>query len=317
MVTIWLHWDTDLCATIDGVNMPSRSGNDFLSWRKLWSLTLPRKIIIFIWRVLNGCLPTREALIRRRINIDIGCPLCDAQPEPDFHILCGCLFARVVWLVSKWAFRNIAQDFSSLGAWIMALLQHVDKADVEEILSIMWARWKSRNAAIFKHEKKAPREVVELGTDMCFQYQQAMGGGRPNLLTTAPDAKRWRLTVGIKLKCDASIYKLDGARWAGAGFILRNSNGDFLLAGGVKFDYLSNVAMAELKSLLWALLICSKEYVLVTQIEIDCKQVVNWIKSKQFNGEMGHVIEDCCMVMNPINCSSIEHCKRGGKWDGS
>ncbi|EOY21746.1 Uncharacterized protein TCM_013855 [Theobroma cacao] len=74
--------------------------------------------------------------------------------------------------------RTIAQDFSCLGTWIMALLQHVDKADVEEIFSIMWALWKSRNVAIIKHERKDPRGVVELGTDMCFQYRQAMGGGR-------------------------------------------------------------------------------------------------------------------------------------------
>lgn len=39
-------------------------------------------------------------------------------------------------------------------------------------------------------------------------------------------------------------------------------------------------------------------------------QVVNWIKGKQCNGEMGHILEDCCSILSQINCSMMKHCRR-------
>lgn len=60
--------------------------------------------------------------------------------------------------------------------------------------------------------------------------------------------------MGIKLNYDASIYELKGVTWVSTGFIIRNLK-------GAKFVYLSIMAMAELKSLSWGLLMCRRELV--------------------------------------------------------
>lgn len=42
-------------------------------WRKIWSLKLPNKIVNFIWRACRACLPTADALISKRVNMDLKC----------------------------------------------------------------------------------------------------------------------------------------------------------------------------------------------------------------------------------------------------
>lgn len=110
----------------------------------------------------------------------------------------------------------------------------------------------------------------------------------------------------------ASIFALNCETWVRAGFIVRNSNRELLLASGVKIAYNLHVMVVELRSLLWSFPACHREVVYVTEVEIDYMHVVNSIKGKQFNGDMRHVNYNYCSVLSQLNCSSIEHCRREG-----
>ncbi|WRX30652.1 Reverse transcriptase zinc-binding domain - like 10 [Theobroma cacao] len=123
---------------------------------------------------MTGYLPTRAVLIRRRINIESGCPFCGKELETDFHIFCECPFARAAWLYSKWGFRDILLQFSSTREWVNMLLQHLAKDAVKEIICVLWAIWKGRNLTIFKQDRKELNECVELGYDMCCQYRSVV-----------------------------------------------------------------------------------------------------------------------------------------------
>ena len=45
-------------------------------WRKLWTLNVPPKVRIFVWRACSNVLPTWDNLYRRKINIDPRCEFC-------------------------------------------------------------------------------------------------------------------------------------------------------------------------------------------------------------------------------------------------
>lgn len=96
----------------------SSSCNMMAFWKRIWHLELPRKVILFLWKTLNGILPTRQALIYRSIIFESNCPSCDNELETDFHCLCCCPLARAVWHFSKWGFTNIEVLFSSAQDWI-------------------------------------------------------------------------------------------------------------------------------------------------------------------------------------------------------
>ncbi|EOY13854.1 Uncharacterized protein TCM_032525 [Theobroma cacao] len=100
-------------------------------WKKLWTLGVLRKLILFAWRLF------KEALIQRRINVEL-CALCGVELEILFHCLGACQFARAVLF---------------------------DKENVEEVVGILPVVWNARNALIFKQQNMDPTMVVEMGMD--------------------------------------------------------------------------------------------------------------------------------------------------------
>ena len=59
---------------------------------------MPKKVNIFVWRVLQGRIPVREELDKRGIDLDSKlCPCCDSAAETCSHSLVMCNFAMSVW----------------------------------------------------------------------------------------------------------------------------------------------------------------------------------------------------------------------------
>ena len=83
-------------------------------WRQLWSLNVPPKVQMFVWRACSNILPTRDNLHCRKINIDPWCEFCCQQLEYAAHFLWECPFARNVWALCRGKIQkcsNHVQDF--------------------------------------------------------------------------------------------------------------------------------------------------------------------------------------------------------------
>jgi hypothetical protein len=65
-------------------------------WEIMWSLNIPSKVKIFLWKALHGVLPGLAILARRHI-ISPQCPICKSGPEDICHILFKCLRAKEIW----------------------------------------------------------------------------------------------------------------------------------------------------------------------------------------------------------------------------
>lgn len=77
-----------MCAEREDNNEPS------VIWKTIWSYKIPHKIKIFIWRALSDCLPTKEQLCVRRVNVLSFCPVCNEEQETIFHCLMLCSFSK-------------------------------------------------------------------------------------------------------------------------------------------------------------------------------------------------------------------------------
>lgn len=66
-------------------------------WKKIWSLKLPGKIKIFVWRCLHNAIPCFCVLANRHIGSVSHCPICSAGAEDIKHALFSCERARAVW----------------------------------------------------------------------------------------------------------------------------------------------------------------------------------------------------------------------------
>ncbi|KAH9671011.1 putative reverse transcriptase/RNA-dependent DNA polymerase [Citrus sinensis] len=81
---------------INFLDTPSCSEQPANQWSIIWSMSLPEKINIFIWRAVKNILPTAENLWRRKIVPQLECQICGISMETVGHALVECKSARKI-----------------------------------------------------------------------------------------------------------------------------------------------------------------------------------------------------------------------------
>ena len=122
----------------------------------LWNSWVPKKVNIFIWRLLKGRLPVREELDRRGIDLDsLLCPCCNNAVESCNHSFVFCNFAMSIWekVFNWWRVGNvnvfsIGELFSSCGNVV------IPNRVIRLWQAVIWTSgyyiWKARNERVFK-----------------------------------------------------------------------------------------------------------------------------------------------------------------------
>ncbi|MBA0845521.1 hypothetical protein Goarm_022797 [Gossypium armourianum] len=67
----------------------------------LWTLHIPEKIKIHVWRLFNNMVPHYENLARRTLCEEAVCPLCKEDLETTEHLLGSCRVLRTIWTSNK------------------------------------------------------------------------------------------------------------------------------------------------------------------------------------------------------------------------
>ena len=82
------------------------------NWRFLWDLNMPNKLKHFIWKCLQGILPTNTVVKGKCGKGDHVCKCCGDSSETLEHMFFLCSHAKAIWKVAplKWdglkVFRN-------------------------------------------------------------------------------------------------------------------------------------------------------------------------------------------------------------------
>ncbi|GJW96951.1 RNA-directed DNA polymerase, eukaryota [Tanacetum coccineum] len=146
--------------------------NDGMKTR--WNRFLPKKINIFIWRVLRDRLPTRWNLSRKGIDVDsLSCPVCDAGIETIQHSMWFCSLATTVWhRIFIWLYispPNLS-NLQDLYSWIDYLhISSSRKIILETICGVvLWTLWNFRNETIFG--STPPKRCILIDKILDFSY---------------------------------------------------------------------------------------------------------------------------------------------------
>jgi len=78
----------------------------------LWKATAFPNVLITAWRALIDRIPTREALVRRGVQMEsIVCVLCQIKEKSSQHLFVECMYAQRVWsLCQKWLGIMLVQN---------------------------------------------------------------------------------------------------------------------------------------------------------------------------------------------------------------
>lgn len=89
------------------------------AWKCLWRLKIPQKIKLLLWRVARGVLPTRSNLLRRNVMCDNHCPMCDGNPENEWHAFFDYIHAEAIW-VNVGCFVILSEPLKHLRVFVNA-----------------------------------------------------------------------------------------------------------------------------------------------------------------------------------------------------
>ncbi|KAL0444005.1 UNVERIFIED_CONTAM: hypothetical protein Slati_2123200 [Sesamum latifolium] len=132
------------------------------SWRFIWRIKLPPKILLFAWKCGRNALPTLENLQRRGLAWDEVCVNCGAPSETLLHTLVFYHFLRLVCAIFHLPWRSIAQQAADTEEWMRLVHQELDQLDFAFFLLLCWALWSHRNRRIFKGMQMEATEVLDM-----------------------------------------------------------------------------------------------------------------------------------------------------------
>ena len=94
------------------------------SWKKLWKLCLPPKIISFLWRLCNNCIPVSVRLLDKGMNLSTCCVLCGQGQEHYLHLFYDCPYSSSCWTVANVDKPTLTTD--EFPVWLLKLIDDLD-----------------------------------------------------------------------------------------------------------------------------------------------------------------------------------------------
>ncbi|XP_022011459.1 uncharacterized protein LOC110911173 [Helianthus annuus] len=144
-----------------------------------WNKWAANKCCLFVWRALQGRIPTATQLRGRGVQIpSVICKLCGRADETPNHLLVSCCHANSVWeQIRSWVkitgtrkpetLKEVIEDIN-VCQW-----PKVKKKAVHAIVMLTaWVIWKNRNAKIFKDRCDAVYKLIEEIKGESYQWMR-------------------------------------------------------------------------------------------------------------------------------------------------
>ncbi|XP_019184794.1 PREDICTED: uncharacterized protein LOC109179753 [Ipomoea nil] len=308
-------WDRDLrgCYSVkDGYRrMGEVNGPCLPAWSNLWSLQVPPRWRIFMWRALSNILPTLDNLLNRRVELINICPACGLEEENIMHALCTCSFASQVWnfshlLIPTFDNRNFSQ-WTDL--WLGSTSTYNAEAR-ERICGLLYDIWTARNEAVWNGCLPMPCVVVKRFTVKWISWTTVEQQRGITRRAHATSSSATMLDDGVVCHVDAGF---NGPTQVPAyGFVVYEIDGTFVAAGNgplnCPYDPLLAEAMAMCEALSWLrengysrISVCSDSLVLVSSLK----------HASSFRTYFGYVLLACNRLLSSMTRSVVIHVRRG------
>lgn len=120
-------------------------GSEDPLWRKIWKLNCPSKVKHFIWRLEQNSHPLRSNLIRRGMQIDPKCLVCDRFDEDGGHLFFKCKTVRHIWNQLQLKTERVTLASKDSARSVVEFILQAQEEKIVTMIFILWACWSERN----------------------------------------------------------------------------------------------------------------------------------------------------------------------------
>ncbi|KAF5190320.1 Ribonuclease h-like superfamily protein [Thalictrum thalictroides] len=92
-------------------------------FKKIWRLKTHANVMVFIWKLFSGILPTGDKLASRKMVGDFTCCWCNAEIESIDHCFFKCDWIQRLWFLSPLNLIVAVQDDCDSRKWIKLFLK--------------------------------------------------------------------------------------------------------------------------------------------------------------------------------------------------
>ena len=131
------------------------------SWKKLWKLFLPPKIISFLWRMCNSCIPVSVRLLDKGMNLSTCCVLCGQGQDHYWHLFYDCPYSSSCWTAANVVIPTLTID--EFPVWLLKFIDDLDPVVMCSIAMILWCVWRQRNQKLWENSSLSAVKAMELG----------------------------------------------------------------------------------------------------------------------------------------------------------
>ncbi|GKV36829.1 hypothetical protein SLEP1_g44920 [Rubroshorea leprosula] len=197
----------------------------------IWVLNIPKKVRLLAWSAYRDILPTMINLQRKRVVVDLECPMCHMDIETVNHCFMACPMARAMWLGSSLSLRVSELHVDNFAGFFEAMTTILGSEQLELFCILCWKLWCCRNEALWEGKTMEPKQIIEKALLFLQEYNAALlSRGRGAASVQRRSETRWRPP-------DAGFVKInvDGAICAqrelyGLGAVARDSSGEVIAA---------------------------------------------------------------------------------------
>lgn len=277
-------------------------------WRTLWNLKIPPKVKNFLWRACTDCLPTRDLLRYRRVQVSPICAVCNVEYESIYHILVLCHHTSVC--LTKIASSLMMEDVFSFTEWLSQVFQLQSKSVIHKTVMVCWMVWKSRNDLIWNQRSMEPNEVVESACSVLDQWKNVQDRSFDRFLgymTPEDGCEHWSLPSpnSVKINSDAAIFK-ESNKYSVA-YVVRDSAGQLIEARTKSWSGHVSAEMAEIMGIREALSWIKQSELSNVILESDCLPMVQAVRSSFLCfSYLGRLVNECRHLLASLHHKNIQ-----------
>ncbi|XP_062154522.1 uncharacterized protein LOC133862691 [Alnus glutinosa] len=282
-------------------------------WRRLWSLKLPRHILLFIWRACNEILPTKNNLYKRKVVTDQLCPMCGSEAESVSHALWRCGSAQAIWGSCRGPIQKCSTGAEEFLRVFADLCDKLDDRNLEYFGAIAHKIWSRRNRVVFRGAILPPNILIREAFDLVEEFRttnlqvETLGQGEQSTRVgwSKPEENR------IKINWDAA---LDGGRkLMGIGIIARDHQGRVRAAKCEILPHVRDPVAAEAIGARSAVSFgCFMGFQSV-DLEGDAREIILTLSNlEEVDSVHGHFLAETRQMLGSLVSWKVSHVRREG-----
>jgi ribonuclease HI len=280
-------------------------------WKEVWSLQVPKKIQMFMWRTLKNSLPSKLNLKKKHVIEDPTCELCGALPEDILHALWVCPHAQAAWGEDtdlKELHNSNFQDFTELWCQVGRRDPPIDR---EVFSTTCWAIWHRRNKVRLNQPAEKTDHIPEFVREYLKEFQSCRNPQHPN--TSPQPLTSWRKPTicGYKVNYDGAVFAETAE--AGIGVIVRNRQGQPLAMLSQKIRFPLSVEATEAMAARRAVRFALELGLTDMEFEGDSRIINDALTGEKYSqADFGVITEDTKALARLLHNHVFLHVKRLG-----